>query len=80
MVDVTAQYAVDKKGRQYPGSSNADSAGNPNLNSGLGLDITTLNPGLSVSGFLYFDMPRSDKPVAFVFHDSAFSNGVKERG
>ena len=79
MVDVTAQYAVDNKGRQYPGSSSADSAGNPNLNSGLGLDTMNLNPGLSVTGYLYFDMPKNDTPVYFIFHDSSFSNGVKER-
>lgn len=79
MVDVTSQYAVDSKGRQYPGDSSADSSGNPNLNSGLGLDTMTLNPGLSVSGYLYFDMPKGDTPHYFIFHDSAFSGGVKEQ-
>ncbi len=79
MVDVTSQYAVDSKGRQYPGDSTADSSGNPNLNSGLGLDTMTLNPGLSVSGYLYFDMPKGDTPHYFIFHDSAFSGGVKEQ-
>ena len=79
MVDVTSQYAVDKNSRQYPGDSSADSSGNPNLNSGLGLDTMNLNPGLSVTGYLYFDMPKNDKPVYFIFHDSAYSNGVKEQ-
>jgi len=79
MIDVTSQYAADKKSRQYPGDINADTAGNPNLNGGLGLDLTTLNPGLSVTGFVYFDMPKRDVPTYFTFHDSAFSNGVKER-
>jgi hypothetical protein len=79
-IDVTSQYAVDNKGRQYPGDTNADSPGNPNLTSGLGgLDLMTLNPGLSVTGYLYFDMPKNDMPVYFIFHDSAFSNGVKEQ-
>ena len=79
MVDVTAQYAVDNNSRQFPGDSNADSAGNPNLNSGLGLDTMTLNPGLSVTGYVYFDMPKGDTPSSFIFHDSAFSNGVTEQ-
>jgi len=79
MIDVSSQYAADKKSRQYPGDVNADSAGNPNLNGDVGLDLTTLNPGLSVTGFIYFDMPRGDVPTYFVFHDSAFSNGVKEK-
>ena len=79
MVDVTAQYAVDKSARQYPGDSNADTAGNANLNSGLGLDTMTLNPGLSVTGYLYFDMPKGDTTASFIFHDSSFSNGVTEQ-
>ena len=79
MIDVTSQFAVDRNARQFPGDTNADSAGNPNINSGLGLDTMNLNPGLSVSGYLYFDMPKGDTPVYFIFHDSAFSNGVKER-
>ncbi len=79
MVDVTSQYAVDSKGRQYPGDSTADSSGNPNLNSVLGLDTMSLNPGLSVSGYLYFDMPKGDTPHYFIFHDSSFSGGVKEQ-
>ena len=79
MVDVTAQYAVDKNARQYPGDINADTAGNANLNSGLGLDTMTLNPGLSVTGYLYFDMPKGDTPASFIFHDSSFSNGVTEQ-
>ena len=78
MVDVTSQYAVDNKGRQFPGSINADSSGNPNLNSGLGLDTMNLNPGLSITGYLYFDMPKGDTPHYFIFHDSAYSNGVQE--
>jgi hypothetical protein len=77
-VDVTAQYSVDSRHRQYPGDIDADTAGNPNTNNGLGLDLTSLNPGLSVTGFLYFDMPKGDKPSYFIFHDSSFSNGVKE--
>ena len=79
MVDVTSQFAVDNKGRQFPGSTSADSSGNPNLNSGLGLDIMNLNPGLSVTGYLYFDMPKGDVPHYFIFHDSAFSSGVQEQ-
>ncbi len=79
MIDVTSQFAVDKNSRQFPGDTNADSAGNPNINSGLGLDTMNLNPGLSVSGYLYFDMPKGDTPAFFIFHDSAFSNGVKEQ-
>ncbi len=78
MIDVTSQYAVDNRSRQFPGDTNADSAGNPNINGGLGLDTMNLNPGLSVTGYLYFDMPKGDTPSYFIFHDSAFSNGVKE--
>lgn len=78
-IDVTSQFAVDKKGRKFPGSIEADTAGNPNVQGGFGMDLMTLNPGLSVTGYLYFDMPKGDVPTYFIFHDSAFSGGADER-
>ena len=78
-LDITSFYAADKKHRQYPGDDNADSAGNPTLNNGIGLDFTTLNPGLSITGFVYFDMPKGDSPTYLIFHDSFLSNGVEEK-
>jgi hypothetical protein len=69
--DVTAQIAFDSRGRKYPGDSTAD------IYSGHTLFLKSVNPGISIAGTLYFDMPKGDRPAYFMFHDSAFSGGVK---
>lgn len=38
---------------------------------------SNINPGNSVSGDLYFDMPKDIQPTLLELHDSAFSGGVK---
>ena len=35
-----------------------------------------INPGNSVRGLIYFDLPANDKTVTAQLHDSAFSGGV----
>ena len=71
--DVTSQIAFDRKGRQYPADSTAD------IYSAHSLFLKSVNPGIAVVGTLYFDMPKGDRPTYFMFHDSAFSGGVKVR-
>lgn len=36
-----------------------------------------INPGVTVSGEILFDVPTGVTPVTAVLHDSSFSNGVK---
>ena len=72
MFDPNNQVAVDSRNRQYTGDTTAD------IYSGHSMSLTTINPGLSITGFVYFDMPHGDKPSYFIFHDSAYSGGVNE--
>jgi hypothetical protein len=72
-IDDSAQYLYDAAGRQFSADSTADIYGNPN-SGGVWLD--QVNPGDSVTGKLYFDMPKGDKAVRAELHDSAFSGGV----
>ena len=70
-IDVSAQIAFDKKRRQYPADTSAD------IYSANSIDLKSVNPGITVHGTLYFDMPKRDKPSYFMFHDSSFSGGVR---
>jgi hypothetical protein len=73
-LDDSAQYVYDGKGRQFSASSSADIDGNGG--NGGGVFLNQINPGDSVHGRLYFDMPKGDSAVTAQLHDSTFSNGV----
>jgi hypothetical protein len=74
-LDEPSQYLYDSHGRKYSTSSDADLDGNDNSNGG-GVFFNQINPGDTVHGRLYFDLPGRDKAVKAVLHDSAFSDGV----
>lgn len=67
------QYAYDAKGRQY----SADSTGSIYLSGSQ--DATQINPGITVTAPVPFQIPAGDKIVKMVLHDSAFSGGVTVR-
>lgn len=62
----TNQKLIDSKGREYEATSNWSS------------DTTweDINPGLSITGEIAFDVPKGTKIKAVELHDSAFSGGV----
>ena len=68
------QYAFDAKGHKFSASSEAaiwdDKAQ---------LIFEEINPGNSLKGRIYFDVPKNAKPVELELHDSMFSDGVKVR-
>jgi len=67
------QYAYDAKGRQL----SADSNGSFYL---LGdQDMTQINPGITVTAPVPFQIPAGDTIVKMVLHDSAYSGGVTVR-
>jgi hypothetical protein len=74
-LDDSSQYLYDSHGRKYSTSSDADLDGNDTSNGG-GVFLNQINPGDTVHGRLYFDLPSGDKAVKAVLHDSAFSDGV----
>lgn len=65
------QYAFDGKGRKL----SADTGALIYL-PGSGPLVATINPGVSISAVVPFQLPASSKIQKFVLHDSAFSNGV----
>jgi hypothetical protein len=74
ILDDSAQYVYDGKGRQFSANSSADIDGNSS--NGGGVFFNQINPGVTVHGSLYFDLPAGDKATRAVLHDSAFSDGV----
>ncbi len=72
-MDDSAQYVYDSQGRKFSADSTADIYANGTANS---VFLTQINPGNSVHGLIYFDLPTNDKAVSAELHDSAFSGGV----
>jgi Domain of unknown function (DUF4352) len=72
-MDDSAQYVYDAQGRKFSADSTADIYGNGTGNS---VFLTQINPGNSVHGLIYFDLPANDKAVSAELHDSVFSGGV----
>lgn len=73
-LDDSAQFVYDARGRQFSASTSADIDGNDS-NSG-GVFLNQVNPGGTVHGKVYFDVPKGDTAVRAVLHDSTFSDGV----
>jgi hypothetical protein len=64
------QYLFDSSGREYSSASDA------NLWAGDSEWMDEINPGLGLSGAVYFDVPESFEVSHIELHDSAFSGGV----
>lgn len=65
------QYAFDSKGRKYSANSMASMADESSQ-----VLWEEINPGNSVKGTVYFDMPKDAKLAKLELHDSMFSGGV----
>ena len=77
-LDASAQVLFDSSGRQFAPDDTADIYGN---GSGAGSSVffQSINPGGSVTGRIYFDMPKGDRAVKVIMHDSVLSGGVSIR-
>lgn len=73
MLNDTLQVLNSRSGGQYSPDENADIDLNPNSM----WSLKTLNPGLSMSGYIYYDLPRGIRISSITVHDSAFSAGAK---
>jgi len=72
MLDDSAQTLNSRSGVQYTADGSADI----DLNSSGLWELKTLNPGLSISGFLFFDVPVKTRIASLTVHDSAYSGGA----
>ena len=68
----STQFLYDMQGRQY----SADTSADIDLNAGPIWQFTNLNPGLTISGTLWYDVPVGTRIASLQVHDSAFSNGA----
>jgi hypothetical protein len=73
-LDDSAQYVYDSRGRQFSADTSADIDGNSSSGQ---VFLQQINPGDTVTGKVYFDMPKGVKAVRAALHDSMFSGGVK---
>lgn len=68
------QYAFDSKSRKFSANSSASMADESSQ-----VLWEEINPGNSVKGKVYFDIPKGAKLSSLELHDSMFSGGVKVR-
>jgi hypothetical protein len=68
------QYLFDTKGRKF----SADATANMYDDSAK-LMFEEINPGNSLKGFVFFDVPKGTKISKLELHDSMFSDGIEVR-
>ncbi|MGH7237224.1 MAG: DUF4352 domain-containing protein, partial [Candidatus Saccharimonadales bacterium] len=73
--DDTAQYVYNSTNTQYSDSS--DGTITANSSGSQFAFYESVNPGVSVSGVVVFDVPKGVTPSYAMLHDSSASNGVK---
>ena len=73
--DDSSQYIYSAGGTQYSADNNGTIAANPS--SSQFMLEPTVNPGVSISGVIAFDIPKGAAPSYAMLHDSDLSNGVK---
>ena len=66
------QYAYDAQGRQFSADDNGTYLTGDK-------DDTQLNPGVSITAFIPFNIPSGDTITELKLHDSDFSDGVTVR-
>lgn len=66
-----AQKLIDSQGREFSSDSEAAIYSDQSK-----VWLEQINPGNSVDGQLYFDVPKDAQPVRVELHDSLFSGGV----
>jgi hypothetical protein len=77
-LDSSSQYAFNSSGQKYSADDEAAIyADTSNGSTASGTWYNDVNPGNTVKGDLFFDVPAGVRPVKVELHDSAFSNGVE---
>lgn len=72
--DASSQYVYDASNTQY--SSDTEATDTIEGSSQFA-DFPSLNPGVSITGTIVFDVPTTVTPTTATLHDSSLSNGVK---
>ena len=67
------QYLFDDRGRKFT----ADSTASVYTSDEAQTIYQEINPGDSVTGTVYYDVPKSTRPARLELHDSASSDGVE---
>lgn len=73
--DSSSQYVLDSNGKQYSVDSDATITANNTSNNCM--TYPTVNPGVTITCTLAFDIPSGVTPSVAVLHDSSASDGVK---
>jgi hypothetical protein len=73
--DSSSQYLYDATNKQYSVDSGATITLNPESSNFM--EDPTVNPGVSISGQLVYDIPSTITPAYAILHDSSLSSGVK---
>lgn len=73
--EADSQYLYDASGKQY----SVDDTASITLESESSqfVEDPTVNPGVTLTGQLVFDIPSTVTPTYAMFHDSSLSDGVK---
>ena len=74
MMFASNQYLFDTKGRKF----SADATANIYDDSAK-LMFEEINPGNSLKGYVYFDVPKGTKVIKLELHDSMLSGGITVR-
>lgn len=73
--DSSSQYIYDTSGKQYSVDDTATIAANKSSNNCM--MNPTVNPGVTITCTLVYDVPANESISYGMYHDSAASNGVK---
>lgn len=73
--DDGTQYIYNASNQQY--SDDSEATIGANATSSDFMELPSVNPGVSITGTLVFDVPTNVTPTYAVLHDSELSNGVK---
>lgn len=74
-LDSTSQYAFNSEGQKYSSDDEAAIYSQTDDTSGAWFD--DINPGNTVKGDIFFDVPKGTKIIKAELHDSAFSSGIE---
>lgn len=73
--ETDAQYLYDASGKQYSADPSGTMAANPSGSQCIAFQ--QVNPGVSSSCVVAFDVPKGAALTSAILHDSSFSGGVK---
>ena len=75
-LDSSSQYAYSSEGKKYSSDDEAALYATAD-NNATGAWYNEINPGNTVKGDIFFDVPTGVKLTKIELHDSAFSNGIE---